>query len=119
MNNDNALKELKDFELELTKEYENLVNPIVILEKLNVLILQKAQIAIGGANESESYDQKIDSLVKGIQGIVTAAAEIKKTVNEATEKHESDKQLLRRLMTRFSDYQNIEKKNKIAETEIN
>lgn len=97
--------ELVTFENELNESFADLTNTKIILENLSKLVVQKARAAIDAANLTESYDDKLESLVKGIQDVVKSVNDIKQKVDVATEKHYSDLEILSRLKTRFSNYE--------------
>ena len=113
MDNKTTLEELNEFEQELNKQFENKVNSNVILEKLSQAVVNRAQIAVSSANKTESYDDKIQSLVKGIQEIVALVNDLKIEIDLTSKKHNSDIDLLAQIKSRFSDYEKMEKKNNI------
>ncbi len=104
------LNELKAFESEIKNNFNELTDARKLLQDISDKVIQEAQTAITAANDTASYDEKIDSLVKGIQGIVKTVQDTKRSVDSASEKHKSDLQLLSRLKTRFSDTEEMEKK---------
>ena len=110
MDKKTTLKELEDFELELKEKYNKLVDTNKILSDLNDHIFKIAQHTVDSANETTSYDEKVSSLVKGIQSITTSISDVRMQIANATQKHMSDLQLLRDLKSRFSDYEIMEKK---------
>lgn len=105
-----TLQELEAFELELIEKYNSLVDSNIVLARLNNHILSQAQTAVDSANQTSSYDEKVESLVKGIQDITSTVSDLKRQLDAAAEKHRSDMELLRALKTRFSDYEIMEKK---------
>lgn len=109
------LDELNTFEKEITESFSQLTDSQKLLESLSNLVIEKAQAAVNAANETGSYDDKLDSLIKGIQDIVKTVTNVRDKVSSATEKHNSDLQLLQRLRTRFSDSEKIEKKTRYVE----
>jgi len=110
MDKKTTLKELEDFEFELKEKYGKLVDSNKILTDLSDHIFKVAQYTINSANETTSYDEKISSLVKGIQDITSSVSDAKTQIASATKKHMSDLRLLRDLKSRFSDYEIMEKK---------
>ena len=109
------LDELNAFENEITESFAELTDSKKLLESLSILVIKKAQGAVNAANETSSYDDKMDYLIKGIQDIVKTVSSVKEKVNKETEKHSSDLQLLQRLKTRFSDNEEMEKKTKFID----
>ncbi len=103
------LQELELFENEIIESFQNLVKSSTVLKNLHSLVLDKAQDAINSANVTDSYDKKVDSLVKGIQDVVTIVGDAKKHVDLATEKHRSDIELISQLKVRFNEVGSMEK----------
>lgn len=103
------LQELELFENEIIESFHNLVKSSTVLKNLHNLVLDKAQDAVDSANATDSYDKKVDSLVRGIQDVVTIVGDAKSQVDLATEKHRSDIELINQLKTRFSQFDNVEK----------
>lgn len=110
-----TLQELNVFEQELIQKFNDKVNSTVILENLSAQVVKLAQLAVNTANTTESYDEKIQSLVKGIQEIVAIVNNVKDDIDIASQKHISDLSLLTQIKSRFSEYEKMEKKNKIDE----
>ena len=101
--------ELVTFENELNESFAELTNAKLILENLSNLVVQKARAAVDAANLTESYDDKLENLVKGIQDVVKSVNDVKQDVDAANQKHDSDLELLSRLRTKFLRSEKIEK----------
>lgn len=108
--NKNSLQELKDFENELIKNFEDRMSALVLVEVINTSVLKEAQDCITETNKTESYDEKVKNLVAGIQGMVKIVTQYRNVVFEETKKHENDLELLKKLQVRFSDFEEMEKK---------
>ena len=77
------LNELKAFESEIKNNFNELTDARKLLQDISDKVIQEAQTAINAANDTASYDEKIDSLVKGIQGIVKTVQDTKRSVDSA------------------------------------
>lgn len=96
------LQELDLFEKEITEAFHGLVDSSIVLNNVHNLVLEKAHDAVNSANVTDSYDKKVDSLVKGIQDVVTIVSDARKQIESATEKHRSDIELINQLKVRFN-----------------
>jgi hypothetical protein len=96
-----TLKEIETFEKEIAKSFQDLINSSTVLRNLHESVLHIAQKSVDSANTTESYDEKVDSLVKGIQGVVAVVEASRKNVDLAIDKHRSDIELINQLKSRF------------------
>lgn len=113
-----TVKEIELFEDEITESFHSLVNSSTVLQNLHSSVLQVAQGAIDSANTTESYDKKVDSLVKGIQGLVTVVEASLKRIDLATGKYKSDIELINQLKARFIPDEKEEKQQPVLPRDI-
>ena len=103
MNNEIISKELESTLIELGEEYRSETDPSALLNSLNAAVLQISQTAIDNANNTESFDEKIQALVTGIQECVRFVGLQKTLFDERKTKYEHQLEIVNRLQSRVSD----------------
>ena len=110
MNDQVIKKEIEQVELDLKREYVEKTDPLKLIGDLHAALLSVSQAAVDAANSTESYDEKITSLVTGLQECVHLVNAEKISLTSASIKYEHQAGVLKQLKTRIKDLDYVAEK---------
>ena len=108
MNHKKVVAEIENAEKTLKKEYDLDTDISIILTKLFGDVVKSAETSIAAANNTTSFDEKIDALISGIQSCVQDVAQAKRDVESKKLKYEHQLEIITTIKDRLEDDADLE-----------
>ena len=110
MNEKVIKKEIEQVELNLREEFKQQADPLKIMDDLHVALLKISNTAVDAANSTTSYDEKITSLLSGLQECVQLVYAQKVALTTASIKYEHQREVIRQIKSKISDLEFVAEK---------